>query len=72
MILQHLHGLSDPQAKEQLEDRLSFQRFVQLDTPRPCPMSRPPVGYGNGSPRAPAGTSPCTGQVPDTDACYTH
>ncbi|MGD0259973.1 MAG: transposase [Verrucomicrobiota bacterium] len=30
MILQHLYGLSDPQAEEQLKDRLSFQRFVQL------------------------------------------
>jgi len=32
MILQHLYGLSDPQAEEQLKDRLSFQKFVQLDT----------------------------------------
>jgi IS5 family transposase len=31
MILQHLYGLSDPQAEEQLKDRLSFQKFVQLD-----------------------------------------
>lgn len=31
MILQHLYGLSDPQAQEQLKDRLSFQKFVQLD-----------------------------------------
>src|SRR5882672_5294527 len=31
MILQHLYGLSDPQAEEQLNDRLSFQKFVQLD-----------------------------------------
>jgi IS5 family transposase len=30
MILQHLYGLSDPQAEEQLKDRLSFQKFVQL------------------------------------------
>jgi hypothetical protein len=29
MILQHLYGLSDPQAEEQLKDRLSFQKFVQ-------------------------------------------
>lgn len=29
-ILQHLYGLSDPQAEEQLGDRLSFQRFVGL------------------------------------------
>jgi hypothetical protein len=28
MILQHLYGLSDPQAEEQLKDRLSFQKFV--------------------------------------------
>lgn len=32
MILQHLYGLSDPQAEEQLKDRLSFQKFVQLGT----------------------------------------
>ena len=31
MILQHLYGLSDPQAEEQLKDRLSFQKFVQLN-----------------------------------------
>ena len=30
MILQHLYGLSDPQAEEQLRDRLSFQKFVGL------------------------------------------
>ena len=30
MILQHLYGLSDPQVEEQLQDRLSFQKFVQL------------------------------------------
>jgi Transposase and inactivated derivatives, IS5 family len=30
MILQHLYGLSDPQAEEQLKDRLSFQKFVKL------------------------------------------
>jgi len=29
-ILQHLYGLSDPQAEEQLKDRLSFQKFVGL------------------------------------------
>jgi IS5 family transposase len=37
MILQHLYGLSDPQAEEQLKDRLSFQRFVQLDTHEAVP-----------------------------------
>lgn len=30
MILQHLYGLSDPQAEIQLQDRLSFQKFVGL------------------------------------------
>ena len=30
MILQHLYGLSDPQVEEQIKDRLSFQKFVQL------------------------------------------
>ena len=37
MILQHLYGLSDPQAEEQINDRLSFQKFVQLDTPEAVP-----------------------------------
>lgn len=37
MILQHLYGLSDPQAEEQLKDRLSFQKFVQLGTDEPVP-----------------------------------
>lgn len=30
LILQHLYGLSDPQVEEQISDRLSFQKFVQL------------------------------------------
>jgi len=30
MLLQHLYGLSDPQAETQLGDRLSFQKFVGL------------------------------------------
>jgi transposase, IS5 family len=37
MILQHLYGLSDPQAEEQLKDRLSFQKFVQLETDEAVP-----------------------------------
>ena len=37
MILQHLYGLSDPQAEEQLNDRLSFQKFVQLDAHEAVP-----------------------------------
>jgi IS5 family transposase len=37
MILQHLYGLSDPQAEEQLRDRLSFQKFAQLDTHEAVP-----------------------------------
>lgn len=37
MILQHLYGLSDPQAEEQLKDRLSFQKFVQLDSHEAVP-----------------------------------
>ena len=37
MILQHLYGLSDPQAEEQLQDRLSFQKFVQLDAHETVP-----------------------------------
>ncbi len=37
MILQHLYGLSDPQAEEQLKDRLSFQKFVQLDAQEAVP-----------------------------------
>ena len=37
MILQHLYGLSDPQAEEQLKDRLSFQKFVQLGAEEAVP-----------------------------------
>lgn len=37
MVLQHLYGLSDPQAEEQLKDRLSFQKFVQLDAHETVP-----------------------------------
>lgn len=37
MILQHLYGLSDPQAEEQLKDRLSFQKFVQLGSDEAVP-----------------------------------
>src|SRR5712671_688708 len=37
MLLQHLYGLSDPQAEEQLKDRLSFQKFVQLDAHEAVP-----------------------------------
>lgn len=37
MILQHLYNLSDPQAEEQIKDRLSFQKFLQLDTQETVP-----------------------------------
>ena len=37
MILQHLYGLSDPQVEEQIKDRLSFQKFVQLDVKEAVP-----------------------------------
>src|SRR5277367_6722448 len=37
MLLQHLYGLSDPQAEEQLADRLSFQKFVGLTADEPVP-----------------------------------
>jgi IS5 family transposase len=37
MILQHLYGLSDPQVEEQIKDRLSFQKFIQLDTAETVP-----------------------------------
>jgi len=37
MILQHLYGLSDPQAEEQINDRLSFQKFVQFDAHEAVP-----------------------------------
>lgn len=37
MLLQHLYGLSDPQAEEQLRDRLSFQKFVGLSAEEPVP-----------------------------------
>jgi IS5 family transposase len=37
MILQHLYGLSDPQVEEQIKDRLSFQKFIQLGTTEMVP-----------------------------------
>jgi IS5 family transposase len=37
MILQHLYGLSDPQAEEQVRDRLSFQKFVGLGAQEAVP-----------------------------------
>ena len=37
VILQHLYGLSDPQAEEQLRDRLSFQKFVGLSAQEVVP-----------------------------------
>jgi len=37
MIWQPLYGLSDPQAEEQLRDRLSFQKFAQRDTHEAVP-----------------------------------
>jgi IS5 family transposase len=37
MILQHIYNLSDPQAEEQIKDRLSFQKFIQLDTQEAVP-----------------------------------
>ena len=37
MILQHLYGLSDPQVEEQIKDRLSFQKFIQLDAHESVP-----------------------------------
>src|SRR6202046_481836 len=37
MILQHLYGLSDPQVEEQIKDRLSFQKFIQLDAQEAIP-----------------------------------
>jgi IS5 family transposase len=37
MILQHLYGLSDPQAEGQLRDRLSFQKFVGLTAEESIP-----------------------------------
>jgi len=37
MIVQHLYNLSDPQAEEQIKDRLSFQKFIQLDTHEDVP-----------------------------------
>lgn len=45
MILQHLYGLSDPQAEEQLKDRLSFQKFVQLDTHEAVPDETTICGF---------------------------
>jgi len=37
MILQHLYGLSDPQVEEQIKDRLSFQKFLQLGSDETVP-----------------------------------
>ena len=37
MILQHIYNLSDPQAEEQIKDRLSFQKFIQLDAHESVP-----------------------------------
>ena len=37
MILQHLYGLSDPQAQTQLADRFSFQKFVELEAHEAVP-----------------------------------
>ena len=37
MILQHLYGLSDPQVEEQIKDRLSFLKFIQLDAHETVP-----------------------------------
>jgi IS5 family transposase len=37
MILQHLYGLSDPQAEQQVGDRLSFQKFVGLGAQEQVP-----------------------------------
>ena len=37
MILQHIYNLSDPQAEDQIKDRLSFQRFLQLDAHETVP-----------------------------------
>src|SRR5580698_10394859 len=38
MLLQHLYGLSDPQAEMQLGDRLSFQKFVGLRAGEAVPV----------------------------------
>jgi IS5 family transposase len=37
MILQHLYGLSDPQAEAQIKDRLSFQKFLELGAEEAVP-----------------------------------
>ncbi len=37
MILQQLYGLSDRQAEIQINDRLSFQKFLQLDAHEAVP-----------------------------------
>jgi IS5 family transposase len=37
MLLQHLYGLSDPRAEEQLADRFSFQKFAGLTADEPVP-----------------------------------
>jgi transposase, IS5 family len=37
MILQHIYNLSDPHAEEQIKDRLSFQKFIQVGTHESVP-----------------------------------
>jgi len=37
MLLQHLYGLSDPQAEEWIKDRISFHRFVGLKAEEAVP-----------------------------------
>ena len=33
LFLQHLHNLSDPELEDQVNDRLSFQKFAGIDYP---------------------------------------
>src|SRR6516162_216359 len=73
MILQHLYGLSDPQAEEQLKDRLSFQKFEQLEA-RGYIVKRTTLVDATlveSSRKRPDAQAARTGQAPDADARYT-
>jgi len=47
VMLQKWYGLSDPQLEEQLQDRISFRRFVGLSTDDPTPDETTLVRFRN-------------------------
>ena len=46
MLLQHIYGLSDPQAEEQIGDRLSFRHFLGLGLEGGFRTRRRSAGFG--------------------------